>query len=154
MELITQFLATVCSTIFGSFFMFYLIALAFDVMTSNKSQSMSRGVVSFSLKIIGFLGKGLVVLSIPVLRNVGEKVWYVASYYADKNKQKTYSPAHTIPQNHNQDLQMPEMLDGASPDPASTDDEVEVEFDAKKAAPPKKKSDNPYENPADPEFIE
>ena len=159
MELITQFLATVCSTIFGTFFMFYLIALAFDVMSGNKSQSMSRAVVSFSLKIIGLAGKGFVLLSIPLLRNVGEKIWYVASYYADKNKQKPHASFSTPTQAGDPTIVEVPFNSDLSPDPVPApgndgatgpvDDPVKTN-----TGPAKKKSENPYESPADPEFIE
>lgn len=144
MEVIGQFLATACSTIFGTVFMFYLIALAFDWMSNNKSLSLSRGVLNFSLKVIGAAGKGLVLLSIPLLRNLGEKIVYVVSHYLDKNKQPQ-QPTISLPQE-----QSPLITDTST----ATTQTSDLPNNNATSTPTKKKSDNPYENPAEPEFVE
>lgn len=135
MEVIGQFLATVCSTIFGTIFMVWLIAVAFDHMSSNKSMSLSRGVLNFSLKILGAAGKALLMASIPLVRSVGEKIVYVASYYLDKNK-KPQIPSFQTPG---------QIPDAAGPAPPTPPDET---------TPSKKGAANSYDDPAEPEIIE
>src|SRR5688572_612240 len=118
--------------IFGLYFLGLLFAFAFSVMSYQKDFKYVKLWNGFWLKLLKMIGEALVKLSIPVLRQIGDKIVYVASHHLDKNKPKT-PPTITTSDT------------GGNVPPPVTPDPTPQQNTAKQS------SANPYDDPPEPE---
>ena len=131
MEIISNFFLQ----IFGLFFLGLVFAFAFGVMTYKNDWKYMVIYTKFCLKLCRMIGEALVKLSIPIVREIGDRIVYVASYHLDKNKPKA-QPAITTSD-----------ISGNVPPPTAPDPTPQQTTN-------KQTSANPYDDPPEPEIMD
>jgi hypothetical protein len=127
--------SNIFTQIFGLYFLGLLFAFAFSVMGYHKDFKYVKLWNGFWLKLLKMIGEALVTLSIPVLRQIGDKIVYVASYHLDKNKPKTPPTITTSDTSSN-------VPPPVTPDPTPQQNTT------------KQSSANPYDDPPEPEIMD
>lgn len=120
--------------IVGTLLLFLIILIAFGIMAGQNTDSLARAYVGTVIRIFGAFGQLLARISIPLLKDAGEKIVYVSHHY-----QKESQPAPP----------------SAPPPPQPAPSGKPPEPPLQPPPPPQPKhSANPYDDPPEPEIMD
>ncbi len=125
--------------IFGTLLLFLIILIGFGMLTGVKVEGLIRTYLNFIVKLLEIAGELLAKLAIPVIKQIGEKIVYVAAHYLEGHKIQT----PVLPTNPQQ---TPTNNPAPAPQPATQPQPG--------PQPNKQPSANPYDDPPKPEIMD